>query len=130
LRQLLGFRGESQLRTWSLGIALNVVRETRRKRKARQLDLNDDETAATPRVARLPEDENVGSELERQEQISMLKRTLDALPERQREAIVLRFFEDLSVEQTAAAMHCAEGTVKATVFQALRTLRDRMKMTS
>jgi DNA-directed RNA polymerase specialized sigma24 family protein len=40
---------------------------------------------------------------------------------------VLRFFEDLSVEQTAAAMGCAEGTVKATVFQALRALREKMK---
>ena len=40
------------------------------------------------------------------------------LPDRQREAIVLRFLEELSVEQTAAAMGCAEGTVKATVHQA------------
>jgi len=30
LRQLPGFRGESQIRTWSLGIAINVVREIRR----------------------------------------------------------------------------------------------------
>src|SRR4051794_41715148 len=32
LRQLPGFRGHSQLRTWSLGIALNVVREMKRRR--------------------------------------------------------------------------------------------------
>ena len=32
LRQLPGFRGDSQLRTWSLGIALNVVREMKRRR--------------------------------------------------------------------------------------------------
>src|SRR3954469_7718659 len=34
LKQLPGFRGESQLRTWSLSIAVNVVREMRRKRGA------------------------------------------------------------------------------------------------
>src|SRR5689334_17426181 len=33
MRQLPSFRGESQLKTWSLGIALNVVREMRRSRR-------------------------------------------------------------------------------------------------
>jgi RNA polymerase sigma factor (sigma-70 family) len=49
------------------------------------------------------------------------------LPDRQREAIVLRFFEELSVEETAAAMNCAAGTVKATVHQALRAMRARLE---
>jgi RNA polymerase sigma factor (sigma-70 family) len=49
------------------------------------------------------------------------------LSERQREAVVLRFFEELSVEETAAAMECAPGTVKATVHQALRAMRNKLK---
>ena len=53
---------------------------------------------------------------------------LNGLNERQREAVVLRFFEELSVEDTAAAMNCAPGTVKATVHQALRSLRQRLKV--
>src|SRR5207302_4052507 len=60
------------------------------------------------------------------EQREKLHAVLADLPERQREAIVLRFFEELSVEETAAAMSCAEGTVKATVHQALRSLRQRL----
>ena len=56
-----------------------------------------------------------------------LRRTLDDLPERQREAIVLRFFEELSVDETAKAMSCATGTVKATVHQALRQLREKLR---
>jgi RNA polymerase sigma factor (sigma-70 family) len=56
-----------------------------------------------------------------------MRAVLQTLPDRQREAIVLRFFEELSVEQTAAAMDCAVGTVKATVHQALRALREKMK---
>src|SRR5687767_2481093 len=38
LRQLGSFRGDSQIQTWSLGIALNVVREMKRKRTTRQDD--------------------------------------------------------------------------------------------
>ena len=56
-----------------------------------------------------------------------LRLTLAELPDRQREALVLRFFEDLSVEETAKAMGCAAGTVKATVHQALRSLRKRLE---
>lgn len=46
-----------------------------------------------------------------------------ALPRRQRAAIVLRYFADLSVRDTAAAMGCAEGTVKALTFKAIAALR-------
>jgi RNA polymerase sigma-70 factor (sigma-E family) len=42
-----------------------------------------------------------------------LKRALLRLPPRQRTAIVLRFYEDLSEQQTADAMRCAVGTVKS-----------------
>jgi RNA polymerase sigma factor (sigma-70 family) len=48
---------------------------------------------------------------------------LAALTPRQREMVVLRFHADLPVKDIAKAMGCAEGTVKATLHQALRSLR-------
>lgn len=42
---------------------------------------------------------------------------------RQRAVVVLRYFEDLSVEDTAATLGCAPGTVKSQSAKALRTLR-------
>ncbi len=64
----------------------------------------------------------------RQRRLATICAMLADLPERQREAVVLRFFEDLSTEQTAAVMNCAEGTVKATLHQALRKLREKLTM--
>jgi RNA polymerase sigma-70 factor (sigma-E family) len=51
---------------------------------------------------------------------------LRALPPRQRAAIVLRYYEDLTVAQTAEIMGCAVGSVKSHVSVGLGKLRERM----
>jgi RNA polymerase sigma factor (sigma-70 family) len=51
---------------------------------------------------------------------------LRTLPPRQRAAIVLRYYEDLSEAQTADVMGCSVGTVKSQVSTGLARLRDRM----
>jgi RNA polymerase sigma-70 factor (sigma-E family) len=51
---------------------------------------------------------------------------LRGLPPRQRAAIVLRYYEDLSVAQTAEVMGCSPGAVKTHVSIGLGKLRDRL----
>jgi RNA polymerase sigma-70 factor (sigma-E family) len=55
-----------------------------------------------------------------------VRRAVAALPRRQRAAVMLRFFADLSVEETADAMSCAPGTVKALTHQAVTRLRETL----
>jgi RNA polymerase sigma-70 factor (sigma-E family) len=59
-----------------------------------------------------------------------LIRALRELPERQRATVVLRFWEDLSVAETAALLDCTEGTVKSTTSKALAHLRDHLDVPS
>lgn len=120
LRDLHKFRGDSQLQTWSMGIAINVSRELRRSPRAAGGWEQDGQIE--PGVADSPADQ-----FEENEQRQALRAVLANLPDRQKEAVILRFFEQLSVEETAQAMNCAPGTIKATVHQALRALREKLR---
>lgn len=120
LDRLPQFRGDSQLKTWSLGIALNVTRELRRSQRTVSMDLMKSDQTDQRTV------ESPDSLASTAEERRLVTQVLGELPDRQREAVILRFFEELSVEETALTMKCAQGTVKATVHQALRALRERL----
>ena len=55
---------------------------------------------------------------------SALMSALAGLPQRQRACVVLRYFDDLSVADTASALGCSEGTVKSQTSRALDSLRS------
>lgn len=54
----------------------------------------------------------------------LLRDALLALPPRQRAVLVLRYLEDLTVEETAAILGCRPGTVASQASRALSKLRD------
>jgi RNA polymerase sigma-70 factor (sigma-E family) len=56
-----------------------------------------------------------------------LWKELDKLPYRQRAALVLRFFEDLSERETAESLGCPVGTVKSLVSRGLEALRQEIR---
>lgn len=68
----------------------------------------------------LPERAADGADLDVRETV---RRALLALPPRQRAAVVLRYFDDLSEQQTAAVLGCAVGTVKSQTARGLDKLR-------
>lgn len=118
LRDLPKFNRGSTIKTWSLGIALNVTREQRRRKtwagESAAIESADDSPSPM-------------AEADQAEQVSKVRLLFADLPDRQREALLLRFFEDLSVDETAKAMNAAPGTIKATVHQALRSLRNKLE---
>jgi len=59
-----------------------------------------------------------------------LLRALRGLPPRQRAVLVLRYFDDLSELEAAAAMGCSVGTVKSTTSRALERLRNELERPS
>lgn len=130
LRDLSRFRGNSSIMTWSMGIAINVTREMRRKaRPTMRIAGGDGDDGDSPGM-QLEDDDSAGTPQQQaatEESREKIRALLKDLPERQREAVLLRYFEEMSVEETASAMNCAVGTVKATVHQALRALKNKLE---
>jgi RNA polymerase sigma-70 factor (sigma-E family) len=52
---------------------------------------------------------------------------LATLPPRQRAAVVLRFYEDLTVDEIATTLHARPGTVKSLLHRALARLREEIE---
>jgi len=65
---------------------------------------------------------NPSDQLERSQTLKLIEAALKKLPQRQREAFVLRYWEDMDVAETAAVMGCSEGSVKTHCSRAVHTM--------
>ncbi|TCC51067.1 SigE family RNA polymerase sigma factor [Kribbella capetownensis] len=77
-------------------------------------------------VGPLPTDQAAPSGDRADERLVLLE-ALAKVPPRQRAVLVLRYWEDLSVEQTAAMLDCSAGTVKSQAARGLATLRGLLE---
>lgn len=105
-------------------VLVHLALDEGKRRSRRRAELA--EAAATP-LAQYEDDAAVRV-LGRVEAGADLMQALGELPPRQRVAVVLRYFEDLSEAQVAEAMGCSVGTVKSTTSRALERLRTVVEL--
>ena len=65
--------------------------------------------------------------VEQAQLVALIEEALVELPPRQREAFLLRYWEDLDTAETAAAMGCSEGSVKQHCSRATHALAEKLK---
>ncbi|MBX6366875.1 MAG: RNA polymerase sigma factor [Rhodospirillales bacterium] len=113
---IAGFKGEASLATWLTRIAINeALMRLRRRRESAPIE----EGLALPDSRPSPEQNAARRELR-----ALVERALDSLPATFRAVFVLRAVEQMSVEETAAALGVREETVKTRFFRARRLLRE------
>lgn len=71
--------------------------------------------------------ESAEKSVSRQQVFNAIEIEIQALPERQREAFLMRYWEELDVAETAAAMGCTEGSVKTHCSRAIAKLSQSLK---
>jgi RNA polymerase sigma-70 factor (ECF subfamily) len=71
--------------------------------------------------------ESADSTAERQQLLGIIEDEIARLPDRQREAFLLRYWEEFDVAETAALMGCSEGSVKTHCSRATRALARALR---
>jgi RNA polymerase sigma-70 factor (ECF subfamily) len=71
--------------------------------------------------------ESAEDEVNRERTMALIEKEIHKLPARQREAFLLRYWEDLDVAEAAAAMGCSEGSVKTHCSRATHALASALK---
>ncbi|MDP1767071.1 MAG: RNA polymerase sigma factor [Methylotenera sp.] len=67
------------------------------------------------------------AQLERSQTVKLIENALEKLPARQREAFVLRYWEEMDVAETAEIMGCSDGSVKTHCSRAVHALATELK---
>lgn len=118
-------------------ILQNTMRDFWRRQKVRNLwttllssfGSNDDEEDRDPLETIDVEDNqsNPAETLQRNQTIAIVEKALEKLPPRQREAFVLRYWEDMDVAETAEVMGCSQGSVKTHCSRAVHALAQTLE---
>lgn len=118
-------------------ILQNTMRDFWRRQKVRNLwttllssfGSNEDDDDRDPLETIDVEDnsENPAEQLQRNQTIAIVEKALENLPPRQREAFVLRYWEDMDVAETAEIMGCSQGSVKTHCSRAVHALAQTLE---
>ncbi|MBP1994951.1 RNA polymerase sigma factor [Paenibacillus eucommiae] len=121
IRQLRSDKIPPQIRPWLYHVALNLCRDYWRSGGYRTERSTSDELLeqrdAHPTVVEI---------YERQETRQEIIRTLQKLPEMQRDIIILRFYQDLMLQEIADVLDLSLSTVKTNLYTALKKLKKQL----
>jgi RNA polymerase sigma-70 factor (ECF subfamily) len=118
-------RQSLQVKAWLYRITLNVVRNRARRPSFTMLPV-DGHVTDWLADAHADQPEEVVEALERQQQLESL---IGELPQRYKEAVVLRHVQGLSYAEAAQVLEQPVGTTKSDVHRGLRLLRDALERT-
>jgi len=117
-RNRKSFRGEAEIGTWLIRIALNLVYSRSRRKKLFSVTSIDEYSDKIATDNPLPEENII-----EQERRAFVENALGELPTKQRAVFVLRMYEDKSFNEIASIMGTSESASRANFHQALSKLK-------
>ncbi len=118
------YDGQSRFEPWLFKVARNIAVDAMRKRRIFSLDSNDGDGVRPAPASVEPSPFTVAA---RTDDADRLARSLDTLEPVYREALVLRFQEDLSLQEISEIVGAPVSTVASRIYRALATLRPQLE---
>jgi RNA polymerase sigma-70 factor (ECF subfamily) len=120
------FRGEASLKTWLFAVIRKTAIGEHRKNILRKLRWSDNSKTATTLVSPL---DQPGAAFEKSETQALFQTALKSLPRRQREALHLVFYQDLSLKEAAQVMGISIGSARQHYDRGKKRLREYLGQT-
>ncbi|HWY49388.1 MAG TPA: sigma-70 family RNA polymerase sigma factor [Bryobacteraceae bacterium] len=115
------FRGEAEFSTWLYRLVVNACLDVARSRKS------DAVSADRSRIEAFAAPGSQEEDYANAQMANSVRAAVSVLPPKFRIAVLLRYFEDLSYEQMAKALHCSMGTVASRLSRGHKMLAERLK---
>jgi RNA polymerase sigma-70 factor (ECF subfamily) len=119
------FRGEASLKTWLFAVIRKTAIGEHRRNILRRLRWSD----ASEQTELVSPPEQPGAAFERSEIQALFQNALKSLPRRQREALHLVFYQDLSLNEAAAVMGISIGSARQHYDRGKKRLRESLGQT-
>jgi RNA polymerase sigma-70 factor, ECF subfamily len=132
LRGIASYTYPRPFKPWLYAIATNLAHNYHTRAETRRTVIVETDSTATNEMEAveaempLPEAQLIAGETER-ESAQAVARALAALPDHQREVVVLRYYQEWSLAEIAEALSIPVGTVKSRLSLGLRSLRVQMR---
>jgi RNA polymerase sigma-70 factor (ECF subfamily) len=124
------YRPQARFSTWLFRIAtnvgLNALRDGR-MRRLRETSMEDAMGEPGPRAVLADPAANAEQTLLEAERRGQIRRAVEALPEKQRLAVLLHKYQEMDYTEIAAILGCSESALKSLLFRAYETLRVKLK---
>jgi RNA polymerase sigma factor (sigma-70 family) len=119
---LKNFRGESGIYTWMYRIAVNLSINFLNKKKLRKFFHYED--LIQPLIS---SDEKPDDTMERKEKAELIEKAIESLPQKQKLAFVMRYYDDMSYEEISKILKKSVGALKANYFHAFKKIEEYIK---
>ena len=130
-RSRQSYAASAKFTTWlyriATNLAVNHARDTKYERPENTVNIDepDTETGLTVDVA----DRSLNAEqvILRRERLAAIRKHIEALPERQRAAVIMHKYQNMDYKQIAGVLKLSESATKSLLFRAYETLRETLK---